>query len=135
MNSISKFSFFEPSEKKGNAGNSNGNGSDIDSEGFSIRPDSSIDLRRRKNLNANGEKNKDNEDMNNLYGCSSTDSDSDDSDSENGDSVGGPVKVMLKIKPKSECADIQEKLNNNADVLREISKSLQLKPPGLNSST
>ena len=111
---------------------SNGHASDIDSEGFSIRPDSSIDL-RRKNLN-NNDKNKDDGDMNNLYG-SSTDSDSDDSDSDNGDSMGGPVKVMLKIKPKSDVTDDDEKkMKNNADVLREISKNLQLKPPGLANS-
>ena len=82
-------------------------------------------------LNANGEplRNKDNDDMNNLYASSSTDSDSDDSDSENNDSTSGPVKVMLKINPKSET----EKPKNNADVLREISKNLQLKP-SLNSN-
>lgn len=112
----------------GNGGNGNGNGaaSDIDSEGFSIRPDSSVDLRRRRNkLNGSGVKNKDNEDMNNFYGSSSTDSDSDDSDSEDGEN-GGPMKVMLKIKPKSEVVD--DKQQNNAEVLREISKNLQLKP-------
>ena len=106
------------------------NGSDIDSEGYSIRPDSAIDMRlKAKNLNSNGEpfKNKDNDDMNNLYGVSSSDSDSDDSDSENGDGSGGPLKVMVKIKNKDE---VGEKPSNNADVLREISKNLQLKPPG-----
>jgi hypothetical protein len=112
---------------------SNGHASDIDSEGFSIRPDSSIDL-RRKNLN-NNDKNRDDGDMNNLYG-SSTDSDSDDSDSDNGDSMGGPVKVMLKIKPKSDITDDDEKkMKNNTDVLREISKNLQLKPPGPANTT
>ena len=104
------------------------NGSDIDSEGYSIRPDSSSDL-RRMNKNGSGEpfKNKDNEDMNNLYGVSSTESDSDDSDSENGDNSSGPVKVMLKIKPIDEIAT---KPQNNSDVLRQISKNLQLKPLG-----
>ena len=105
------------------------NGSDIDSEGYSIRPDSSTDL-RRMNKNNNGEpfKNKDNDDMNNLYGVSSSESGSDDSDSENGDNSSGPVKVMLKIKPIEEVA---VKPQNNSDVLRQISKNLQLKPLGL----
>ena len=35
---------------------------------------------------------------------------------------------MLKIKPKSEVVD--DKQQNNTEVLREISKYLQLKPPG-----
>ncbi len=99
----------------------NSNGSDQDSELNSLRPDSSIDL-RRKAINQNA---KDNEDMNNLYGSSST-SDSDDSDSENG-SLGGQVKVMLKIKPKSELADENQQQQNNTGVLREIGKTLQLK--------
>lgn len=108
------------------------NGSDIDSEGYSIRPESSSGLSRKKK----GEplRNKDNEDMNNLYASSTTNSDSDDSDSENGDG-GGPLKVNIKIKPKSEVVD--EKKTNNDAVLREISKNLQLiKPanPQLNSS-
>ena len=100
------------------------NGSDIDSEGYSIRPESTEVGHRKRN----GEpmRNKDNDDMNNLYASSSTDSDSDDSDSENNGSVGGPVKVMLKIKPKSEVE--KNPVVNNADVLREISKNLQLKP-------
>jgi hypothetical protein len=85
------------------------------------------------NKNNNGEpfKNKDNEDMNNLYG-SSSESDSDDSDSENGDNSSGPVKVMLKIKPIDEVA---VKPQNNSDVLRQISKNLQLKPLGLPATT
>lgn len=83
-------------------------------------------------MNINGEPihNKDNEDMNNLYASSSTDSDSDDSDSENNDSSGGPIKVMLKINPKTE---VEKPLENNADVLREISKNLQLKPTTSNA--
>lgn len=105
------------------------NGSDIDSEGYSIRPDSSIGMRRK---NRDPLRNKDNDDMNNLYASSSTDSDSDDSDSENNNSMGGPVKVMLKIKPKSET---DKPMSNNADVLREISKNLQLKPTLGNSSS
>ena len=85
-------------------------------------------------MNINGEPihNKDNDDMNNLYASSSTDSDSDDSDSENNDSSGGPIKVMLKINPKTEAEKPQE---NNADVLREISKNLQLKPTLSNNSS
>ena len=72
---------------------SNG-GSDVDSEGYSIRPESSLDLRSR-NFNVEqggGSKNKDNDDMNNFYNSSSTSSNSDDSDSDGGDGV-GPVKV------------------------------------------
>lgn len=105
------------------------NGSDIDSEGYSIRPDSSIGMRRKNDKVHN----KDNDDMNNLYASSSTDSDSDDSDSENNSSTGGPVKVMLKIKPKSEVVDKPQ--SNDADVLREISKNLQLKPTLSGSSS
>ncbi len=101
------------------------NGSDIDSEGYSIRPEST-EVGRRKRNGGEPMRNKDNDDMNNLYASSSTDSDSDDSDSENNGSVGGPVKVMLKIKPKSEVE--KNPVVNNADVLREISKNLQLKP-------
>lgn len=37
---------------------------------------------------------------------------------------------MLKIKPKSEVNEDEKQQQNNTDVLREISKSLQLKPPG-----
>lgn len=100
---------------------------------------SSSSTRRRNNNNNNVNRaNKDNDDMNNFYhNSSSTSSDnnnnggSDDSDddSDAGDSI-GPVKVMLKIKPKSEVADDAEKQKNNTDVLREISKNLQLKAPG-----
>lgn len=60
------------------------NGSDVDSEGYSLRPDSSMDIRSKANGNLK------NDDMNNYYGSSSTSSDS-DSDSDGGD--GGPVKV------------------------------------------
>lgn len=95
------------------------NGSDIDSEGYSLRPDSSVDLRRKANDNLK------NDDMNNYYGSSSTSSDS-DSDSE--DAEGGPVKVMLKINPKSE---VNSDKGTSNEVLREISKNLQLKHPGL----
>ncbi len=105
------------------------NGSDIDSEGYSIRPDSSIGIRRKSDKATN----KDNDDTNNLYASSSTDSDSDDSDSENNSSTGGPVKVMLKIKPKSEVAEKAQ--SNDTDVLREISKNLQLKPTLSGSSS
>ena len=107
------------------------NGSDIDSEGYSIRPDSSIDLRQHKNTNGEPFKNKDNEDMNNLYGRSSTESDSDDSDSETGDNSSGPIKVMLKIKPIEEACP---KPLNNAEELRKISQKLQLKPLGMQNS-
>jgi hypothetical protein len=37
---------------------------------------------------------------------------------------------MLKIKPKSEVAEDAEKQKNNTEVLKEISKCLQLKPSG-----
>jgi len=103
------------------------NGSDIDSEGYSIRPESSIGLRRKKKDEPL--RNKDNDDMNNLYASSTTNSDSDDSDSENGGSSGGPIKVNIKIKPKSELNPDETKKQNNDDVLREISKNLQLIKP------
>lgn len=111
-----------------------GTGSDVDSEGYSIRPAdaSSLDLRSQNfnmNSRAANRQNKDNDDMNNFYNSSSTTSNSDDSDSDAADSV-GPVKVMLKIKPMSEVAEDAEKQKNNTDVLREISKCLQLKAPG-----
>ncbi len=94
------------------------NGSDIDSEGYSIRPElPEIDRKNQSNRN---------DDMNNLYASSSTDSDSDDSDSENNGSISGPIKVMLKINPKSDIEN--NSVANNADVLRQISKNLQLKP-------
>ena len=64
-------------------------GSDVDSEGFSIPPDSSIRIKKTQRVPL-----KNNDDMNNLYASSSTVSDSDDSDSECGDGFGGgPVKV------------------------------------------
>ncbi len=88
--------------------NKNSNGSDVDSEGYSIRPD------------YKGDNKKDNEDMNNFYKSSATESDS-DSEPEIGV---GPTKVMLKIKPKTE---VEENLNENSEVLREVSKNLQLK--------
>ncbi len=108
------------------------NGSDIDSEGYSIRPESSMGQRRIRKKDE-PLRNKDNEDMNNLYASSSTtnsDDDSDDSDSENGDgSGGGPRKVNIKINPKDP-ADEKKKIND--DVLREISKNLQLIKPSNN---
>ena len=105
--------------------NSNQQHTDIDSEGFSIKPpdSSSIGLRRRHNKIA-----KNNDDMNNFYNsATSTDSSSSsDSDSDDANSTSGPMKVMLTIKPKNE-ADNQ-KDQTNTDLLREISKNLQLKP-------
>lgn len=83
-----------------NGGGQTAGGSDVDSEGYSIRPADacSLDL-RSQNFNANSlssgggrhNRNKDNDDMNNFYNSSST-SNSDDSDSDAGDSI-GPVKV------------------------------------------
>ena len=80
--------------------------SDVDSEGYSLRPDSSIDLRRRTN-----------DDMNNYVSSPSSSESDSDSDEQ-------PVKVMLKINPKNEETKVQ-----NMDVLREISKNLQLQKP------
>lgn len=80
--------------------------SDVDSEGYSLRPDSSIDLRRRTN-----------DDMNNYVSSPSSSESDSDSDEQ-------PVKVMLKINPKNEETKAQ-----NMDVLREISKNLQLQKP------
>ncbi|RMZ94970.1 FCH domain only 2 isoform X1 [Brachionus plicatilis] len=80
--------------------------SDVDSEGYSLRPDSSIDLRRRTN-----------DDMNNYVSSASSSDTESDSDEQ-------PVKVMLKIKPKHEQSSVQ-----NMEVLREISKNLQLQKP------
>lgn len=118
--------------KPNTVGNGPNGGSDVDSEGYSIRPAdaASIDL-KTQNFNSSSSRraNKDNDDMNNFYNSSSTSSNSDDSDSDAGSSI-GPVKVMLKIKPKSEVVEDPDKQKNNTDVLREISKNLQLKPPG-----
>jgi hypothetical protein len=96
------------------------NGSDIDSEGYSIRPDA---MKRTSLV-------KDNADLTNLYNSSSASNSDSDSEPEPGL---GPTKVMLKIKPKEECephSDIQK-----TDLLREISKSLQLKPLQLSNQT
>lgn len=91
------------------------NGSDVDSEGYSIRPE------------YKGDKKKDNDDMNNFYGSSSTT----DNDSDSEPEIGvGPTKVMLKIKPKTEI-DTNSVDTNNSNVLLEISKNLQLKPLNL----
>lgn len=134
--------------KPSNGNHNIGASSDVDSEGYSIRPADavSLDLRSQSafgvaSSSTRRRRNKDNDDMNNFYhnsssttnsGASNNNSDSSsdsDSDDDGGDSV-GPVKVMLKIKPKSEIVDDAEKQKNNTDVLREISKNLQLKPPG-----
>jgi hypothetical protein len=55
---------------------------------------------------------------------------SSDSDSDDATSMSGPLKVMLRIKPKQETPPVE----NNTDLLREISKSLQLKPASASSS-
>ena len=89
--------------------NSNGNGSDVDSEGYSIRPEKSDKVK------------KDTDDMNNFYNSSSTSDNDSDSEPEAGM---GPTRVMLKIKPKNEVSDNS---GGNSEVLVEVSKNLQLK--------
>lgn len=75
--------------------------------------------------------------MNNFYNSasctdsgggagSSSDSDSDDDTG----STSGPMKVMLRIKPKQEVPPAE----SNTELLREISKNLQLKPLGSSSN-
>ncbi|CAF0947278.1 unnamed protein product, partial [Brachionus calyciflorus] len=93
--------------------------SDVDSEGYSLRPDSSIDLRRKTN-----------DDMNNyVSSSSSSSSSSSDSDSDTDDQ---PVKINLKINPKKDHVDKSE----NVEALKEISKNLILqKPPAKTAKT
>lgn len=74
---------------------------------YSIQPESIIDLKKSKEIESSST-------------ITSDSSDFDESDTEDNDSY-GPIKVNIRIKPKTEIKETK-----NDDVLREISKNLQL---------